>query len=141
VPENKVVIRAGIPGMEDGSAEGEHRYPTNTSDFVKLLREEGFNVDYEHEKLERTLVGYKAFDVWVPVLDFSLNVLANIPANIVATTIMNYFRATKRDLKDATLHVEYSVRKKNGDVIKFRADGASSDVLKAIEQFDRDVRA
>ncbi|MEV7046624.1 hypothetical protein [Amycolatopsis sp. NPDC051061] len=138
--ENKVVVRAGVPGKDDGSAEGEHHYPTSTSDFVKLLRELGFSVDYEHEKSQRALVGYKAFDVWVPVLDFGLNVLANIPANIVATTIMNYFHATKRNVQDSVLHVEYSVHKKNGDVVKFKADGAGPDVLKAIEQFDRNVR-
>lgn len=138
--ENKIVVRAGVPGMDDGSAEGEHRYPTSTSDFVKLFREQGFSVDYEHEKSDRTLVGYKAFDVWIPILDFSLNVLVNIPANIVATIIMNYFHATRRDVKDSTLHVEYSVRRKNGEVVKIKADGAGPDVLKAIEKFDRDAR-
>ncbi|MEC3980418.1 hypothetical protein [Amycolatopsis sp. H20-H5] len=138
--ETKVVIRAGVPGMDSERANGEHRYPASASDFMKLLREQGFSVEYEHERAERTLVEFKAFDVWVPVLDFTLNVLANIPANIVATAIMNYFHAMRRDVKDSILHVEYSMRKENGDVVKFKADGAGSDVVEAIKAFDLDIR-
>jgi hypothetical protein len=63
VTVNEVVIRAGIPGMQVLEDTGEHVYPADTSDFVKLLREQGFNVLFEHEKSRRTLVGHKSYEV------------------------------------------------------------------------------
>lgn len=137
---NEVMIRAGIPGMQDPEDDGEHRYPGGTSDFVKLLREQGFTVSYEHDKSERTLVGYKAFEVWLPILDFTANIAANIPANIVATLILNYFQNLRESPDDSILHVKYSMRDKKGKAVEFEANGRGADVLKAIEKFDRNVR-
>ncbi|MEU0536171.1 hypothetical protein [Amycolatopsis tolypomycina] len=127
--------------MSDDRASGEHRYPASTSDFVKLLREDGIQVEYEHEKSQWTLVEYKSFDVWVPILDLSLNVAANIPANIIATMIMNYVKKVlRRDVKNANLHVNVSIRKKNGTVAKFEASGPGPEVLEALKVFEHDAR-
>ncbi len=134
------MVRAGIPGMQDPEDNGEHRYLGGTSDFVKLLREQGFTVSYEHDKTERTLVSYKSFDVWMPILDFTASVATNIPANIVATLILNYFQNMKESPEDSTLHVKYSMRNKKGKIVEFEANGRGADVLKAIEKFDSDVR-
>ena len=138
--ESKVVIRAGIPGMQDPEDQNEHHYPAGTSDFVKLLREQDFTVLYEHDKSERTLVSHKAFDVWLPILDFTANVVANVPANIVSTLILNYFRAMKQRPEDSTLHVKYLMRDKKGTVVEFEANGPGADVLQAIERFDSNAR-
>lgn len=134
------MVRAGIPGMQDPEDNGEHRYPAGMSDFVKLLREQEFAVSYEHDKSERTLVGFKAFEVWLPILDFTASVVTNIPANIVATLILNYFQNMKESPEDSMLHVKYSMRNKKGKVVEFEANGRGADVLKAIEKFDSNAR-
>lgn len=133
--KTEVVVRAGIPGMQaDPEGNGEHRYPADVSDFVKLLRERGCIVSYEHEKPERTLVEFKAFEIWMPILDFTANVAANVPANIVSTLILDYLQIMKREPKDTTLHLKYLRRDTKGNVVEFEADGRGPDVLKAIEE-------
>jgi predicted transcriptional regulator len=137
--EVKVLIRASA--RDQGETGELALYPVSTSDVVKLLRQEGAIVEYEHEKGQRALLERRSVEIWLPILDFSMNVLANIPANIAATVIMNYVKKVRgRDLKDTLLHVEIIVRDKEGNEKQVRLDGAGHDVVAALEKVDSDLR-
>lgn len=138
--ERRVLVRSGVPGMDGDDADGEHLYPSATSDFVKLLQERGFTVEYEHERSDRTPVSYKAAELWLPILDFTMNVAANIPANIVATLIMDFFQGSRRKLGKSILHVKYTMRDKDGEIVEFEANGEGSYVLDAMKEFDENAR-
>ncbi|WP_431896331.1 hypothetical protein [Micromonospora haikouensis] len=132
----EVQVRAGVPGtgvyqLEDGR----YAYPTMTTDVVKLLKSHGFTVTYDHERQERVLVSHNAADAWLPVLVFAQSVLANIPANIISTIIMQYFG--EMAFKKTNLHVKFAVTAPDGSEKNFEAHGPGQEVVEAINAFQR----
>lgn len=136
----EILVRAGIPGAEEDSSSEKPQYPISTVDFTKIARSHGLEVKYEHEGSERSFISLKSFDVWLPILDFTANVGANIPANIVATLIMDFFRARGQKAEDAVLHVKYLTKDKNGTERKFEGSGPGEQVLASIREFEKNVR-
>ena len=131
-----VEVRAGIPGIGlEQLEDGRYSYPSLTSNFVKLFRNNGFTVTFDHERAQRVEVSHNAADAWLPVLAFSQAVLANIPANIISSIIMNFFGAA--GIKRTTLHVKFVVVSSDGSVEKFEAHGPGDDVVEAIDAFQR----
>jgi hypothetical protein len=137
--EVTVVVRAGLPGDDPKEPSDEKRYLSGTSDFVKLLRERGYSVSYEHDKADRELVMYQSADLWLPVFDFTMNVAANIPASIIATMIMDYFGGVQSRVTAAKLKVKYYTRDSTGAVRKFKASGSGDHVIRVMETFEREI--
>ncbi|SCG34177.1 hypothetical protein GA0070613_6479 [Micromonospora inositola] len=114
---------------------GRYAYPATTSDIAKLLRLNGFAVTYDHERGERIQVSHNAADAWLPVLAFAQSVLANIPANIISTIIMQYFGEVGH--KEKNLHVKFVVTSSDGSEHNFEAHGPGQEVVEAINAFQR----
>ncbi|WP_143036162.1 hypothetical protein [Lentzea fradiae] len=131
-----VVIRAGIPASHQGRGQGEPIYPDSVTDVAKLLRQEGVEVSYEHDRDQRKILSLNSAEVWIPVLAFVTDVGVNVPANIVATMIVNYFGGRSRAEK-SVLHVEFEESTPDGSQRKFNASGPGALVLEAIDKFGR----
>jgi hypothetical protein len=132
----EVQIRAGVPGTGMYRLDsGRYTYPATTSDIAKLLKLNGFAVTYDHERDERIQVSHNAADAWLPVLAFAQSVLANIPANILATIIMQYFGEIGH--KEKNLHVKFVVTLPDGSERNFEAHGPAQEVVEAINAFQR----
>ncbi len=114
---------------------GQYAYPSTTTDIVKLLKANGFEISYDHDRHDRVEVSYNAADAWLPVLAFTQSVLANIPANILSTIIMQYFGAGRQTQKN--LHVKFIVTTPDGGEKNFEAHGPGQEVVEAINAFQR----
>jgi hypothetical protein len=136
--ELEVLVVSGVPGQPEFSTPDGYPYPASSTHFVKLLHEQDVAVRYEHEKVDRRLVSLNALELWAPLLVFMTDVGANIPANIIATTIMNYFGGRKKAEK-AILHVKFKVTNSEGKSLAFESNGPGRDVLDAIDRFGKNV--
>ncbi len=131
-----VEVRSGIPNVgTEKLDDGTFAYPRGTSDIVKILRERGFQVEYDRPKSERVVVSHNAAEVWLPILAFASNVLANIPANIISSVIMDYLAPLGLDR--SKLHVEFKVKNADGSEATFKADGSGPDVVRSIDAFQQ----
>lgn len=134
----QIIVESGFPGKPNYSTPDGHPYPSSASNVVKLLRQEGMQVEYAHEKSERRVVSLNALEVWLPILSFVGDVGANIPANIVATMIMNYFKGMKNGTSDTLLHLEYEFQDSKGNKAKFSASGSPEHVISALKEVKDD---
>jgi hypothetical protein len=130
----RVIIMAGLPDRPDYSVPNGHPYPLLTSDIVKLLRQQGLEVDYEHQPADRIAVSLNALELWLPILNFVGDVGANVPANIVANLITSYFRGSRLKQDNTVLHLEIRISSKKKEL---KASGRPEDVLAAVERFGK----
>lgn len=139
-PEADIVVLPGIPGRYGlgADAEVENPYPSSTSDFVKALRLEGFCVEYTVSRGDRSSVSINAADLWVPVLIFALQDVAQIPSEILTATILKVFGRWMSD--DSRLHVRFMQKGADGSIHEFESDGRASDVLRAMRDFGETYR-
>lgn len=126
------IVDTGIDQLDDGR----WAYPGTAADLVKLLREEGLNVDWAHVKSERAPVEHNAADVWLPILLFVREALASGAGEVMATAIMSLLGRNQAEI--STLHVKFLEKSKSGKTRRFEASGPGADVLKAMERFDRE---
>lgn len=134
-PKADIVVVPGIPGWAGSGADHgvENPYPSSTSDFVKALRLEGFRVQYTVSRGDRSPVSINAADLWVPVLIFALQDVAQVPSEVLSATILNVFGRWISD--DSRLHVHFMQQGADGAIHEFESNGRSSDVLRAMRVF------
>lgn len=134
-PEADILVVPGIPGWADTGADRgvENPYPSSTSDFVKEFRLEGFRVQHTVSRGDRSPVSINAADLWVPVLIFALQDVAQVPSELLSTAILKVFGRWLSD--DSRLHVRFMQKGADGTIHEFKADGRASDVLRAMQVF------
>ena len=134
-PEADIVVLPGVPGWADPGADYDvtNPYPSSTSDFVKVLRLEGFCVQYTVSRGDRSPVSINAADIWVPVLVFALQELVQVPSEILIAAILRVFG--KRISDDSRLHVHFMQKSPDGNIHEFKSDGQARDVLRAMQVF------
>jgi hypothetical protein len=131
-----VEIRAGIPNTKsERLKDGRYVYPDTTTDIFKLFRQHGFEVTYDQPRENRAIISLNAAEQWLPVLAFTQSVLANIPANLIAHVIQQYFGLER--LSSTELHVKFHVVAPNGAEEDFEAHGSGADVVEAINAFQQ----
>ena len=141
-----VAVLPGVPGMDGLSVDGRTPYPDSTQDFVKVLRERGLEAQFQDGRDERRYVTHKAYEAWLPVVQFGFDVLVAFQAGILADLLKDYlFGGVEGDGGDdrpgpAILHVDWRVTSSSGDERRIVADGDSEAVLEALEKFEREVR-
>lgn len=154
-----VTVLPGVPNMPGLKVDdGVVPFPDTTTDFVKLIRQRGIQVEYAVPKDQRVYVGHKAFELWVPILEFTQDLLMGIEGGLLVELLMSYIRPTTdpsrpEDLErfdedterehgaaPGLLHVEWHVSKPDGTRETFVANGGTDDVLDALKQFEQHVR-
>lgn len=135
-------------------------YPDSTHDVVKLLREFGFAVEFIEPADDRRYVGHKAFELWMPVLAFTVDVLSNFSAGILVELVKAYIEPYYGETPDKAqelesgneveeaqvvggtgiLHVDWRVTTANGHEEQFVANGSADEVLKSLGRFEKHVR-
>jgi hypothetical protein len=131
-----VLVLPGIPGNRERLDDGRGAYPDTTVDVVKLLREQGISVDYAEAADQRAELTYKADDVWLPVLLWTSDALANGAGSLFADMIIQLLGQRRAERK--VLHVKTEVETRDGEKRKFEGDGPGADVLKALREFDKE---
>jgi hypothetical protein len=134
-----VTILPGVPGMPELRVDDGVPYPESTVDFVKVLRHQGVEVEYDVPRDQRRYVGHKAYELWLPIVLVAREVLVALEAGILVEWLKSYLPADQA--KNPTLlHVDWRVRDESGTENRFRADGAAPDVLDALDVFERGIR-
>lgn len=131
-----VLVLPGIPGNRGRLDDGRGAYPDTTVDIVKLLRERGISVDYVEAANRRAELTYKADDVWLPVLLWTSDALANGAGSLFAEVIIQLLGQRRAERK--VLHVKTEVETRDGEKRKFEGDGPGADVIKALREFDKE---
>lgn len=159
-PTPDVTILPGVPNMTGLTVDdGVIPFPDTTADVVKLLRQRGFSVEYSVPRNQRIYVGHKAFELWLPILEFTRDLLISIEAGLLVELLKSFVqpaadpirpkvleRGTEDDVVDpedstpAILHVEWHVAKPDGERQIFVANGSMPDVLDALARFEQNVR-
>lgn len=141
-----VTVLPGVPDMEGLSVDGQTPYPDSTQDFVKVLREHGLQAEFRDGRSERRYVTHKAYEAWLPIVQFGFDVLMAFQAGILADLLKDYlFGGSGADDGDertgpAILHVDWRVTSSSGDERRIVANGRPEAVLEALDKFDREVR-
>lgn len=134
-------------------------FPDSTSDFVKLVLERGISVNYSVPRDQRIYVGHKAFELWLPILEFTRDLLIGIEGGLLVELLKSYLHPaddrrpaeiaeikTKDAAADpkasapAILHVEWHVIRPDGERQTFIANGGESSVFDALARFEDHVR-
>jgi transcriptional regulator with XRE-family HTH domain len=130
-----VLVLPGIPGKRERLDDGRGAYPASTTDIIKLLREQGVTVDYIEPSNRRAELTYHAADIWLPVLLWASDAIANGAGSLFAHAIIQLLGA--RRAERSVLHVRCGRKTGEGDIRWFKADGPGADVLKALREFDK----
>jgi hypothetical protein len=128
-----VVVLPGIPGKREHLEDGRGAYPTTTVDVMKLLEEQGLRVSHAEPEERRAELTYHAADVWLPVLLWTSDALANGAGSLFAHVIIQLLG--QRQAERSVLHVKCG---RQGDSRWFEAHGPGRDVLKALREFDKE---
>ena len=132
-----VRVLAGLPRSLTTPDGVDVVYPDTTIDMIKVMREVGLNVEFADPEAARTLVGHKAFDVWLPILEFSSTLLGGTASILLANLIQRYF-----DNRDAVpvAHISWRVGMSDGSYEEFDFDGPSDLAVEAATVFETNLR-
>ena len=88
---SSVAVLPGVPNMGGLTVDdGIVPFPDTTVDFVKILRAHGLNVEFTVAREDRRYVGHKAFELWLPILEFSRDVFIAIGGGLLVEAIKTY---------------------------------------------------
>lgn len=168
---SSVAVLPGVPNMRGLTVDdGIVPFPDTTVDFVKVLRARGLKVEFTVARDDRRYVGHKAFELWLPILEFSRDLFIAIGGGLLVEAIKTYLdprteqtdtpelQESEGDTQPATsepenrsfappegatpaiLHIEWHVTKPGGQRDTFVANGSAPDVFRALEEFEQRVR-
>jgi hypothetical protein len=142
-----VTVLPGVPGMERLRVDDDRTpYPDSTQDFVKVLREHRLEATFLDDREDRRYVTHKAFELWLPILQFSIDAFLALQAGILGDLLKAYlFGGSDREGGEdasapAILHVDWRVKSSSGDTQRIVADGSPKAVLEALDRFERGLR-
>jgi transcriptional regulator with XRE-family HTH domain len=131
-----VLVLPGVPGKAKRLDDGRGAYPASTVDIMKLLREQKVAVEFVEPPNRRAELTYHAADIWLPVLLWTSDAVANGAGSLFAHAIIQLFG--QRRAERSVLHVRCGRQTAEGDIRWFEADGPGSEVLKALREFDKE---
>jgi hypothetical protein len=129
-----ITICRGVPGAVV-SKEDEALLPIETIDMVKVIRERGFNPVFEDADDDRRYVSHNAADVWLPILQFTVQFLIGTGGGLFSMLIWDLLG--KDEAEKGILHVEERVIDTDGVQHVLRATGKGEDVLRALDEFEK----
>lgn len=157
---SSVSVLPGVPNMAGLTVDDSVvPFPDSTSDFVKLIRERGISVNYSVPRDQRIYVGHKALELWLPILEFTRDLLIGIEGGLLVELLKAYLHpeddrrpteitegntehptADPKTSVPAILHIEWHVSRPDGELQTFIADGSETSVLHALARFEDHVR-
>jgi len=146
--QGTVVVLPGVPNM-DGLVvdDGRVPYPDTTPDFVKILRRHGLTVTFSEPREDRRYVTHKAFELWLPIVNFVFDALLALEAGILAELLKDYLYGEPDDgggdaqaPEPGILHIDWRVSRSDGTAEEFKANGSPAAVLEAVGEFEKHLR-
>lgn len=130
-----VRILQGVPGRATPAEPQElGLYPSTTPDVAKLLRMQGLNVDFEHDRMHREYLTLHAAEHWLPIVEVSSRFLRDANGRMFTRLVEDF---TRVDGQDSILHVRFRIRNDDESVREFSADGPARDFLVALGNFEK----
>lgn len=131
------VVFPGVPRLRTPAVD-EDPYPTATIDVIKILRSEGVKVDYVDPARPRVTVDLKAAEVWLPIVVFTSEALANGLGGVLTAACLELVGKARGG--KTRLHARVGrMRTEDVEIEWLDVDGSADAALEAIERFfDRD---
>ncbi len=133
--ELPVLVCPGLPRDLSKPTDVQVVYPDTTTDMVKILRARGYRVAFVDPDAAKTLVGHKAVDVWLPILEFGSALIATAGGEVLATLILDYFKA--RHSSTPVAHISWHVTMPDGQSEAFEYDGPSDQAAESARVFEK----
>ena len=128
-----VAVVAGLAGWGETVPGSETpALPNTTPDVIKLLREQGLQVEMAVDRNQASEVSLNNADLWVPVVIFAADVAAGGGGSLLADALRHLVPLPRR--RSTNLHVRFGTETRKGKVSWFEAHGPAQDVLDAIER-------
>jgi len=137
----QVTVVAGMPtrqGRHPGNV-----MPGATTAFVKLLREQGFEVDFAVLKEDREYVDLNSAEIWLPVLLFAAGPVWDATIQSLIGAIKSFFAGRRVEADEefefpaGTLHVKCAFEEVGGSRREFDAHGPAAEVVKSLREFGK----
>lgn len=135
----KIIVVPGMP-MEQGS-QSQSTFPSSTTNFVKLLREQGLDVEVTVPKEDREYLDLNAAEVWLPVLIFTAQPIWDMAVIAVVGAIKSYFAGRKVDgaeevdLPAGVLHLRCTFEEPDGSRREFDGHGPPAGIVESLKAF------
>lgn len=133
-----VLVLPGLPPNLSGPEDEKYVYPSSTLAFVKAMRSEGVAIELAVPRDEAVFVSHNSVDIWLPMLEFSLAMLAGAGGNLISSMITNAF---KRDSDGVRAHIDWRVKEPDGTTHRFKFTGAPKAAARAAELFEASLRS
>lgn len=108
---------------------------------MKLLKEQGFDVEIAVPKNDREYVGLNSAEIWLPLLVFAAQPAWDLTVLSLIGAIKSFFIRRRVDgtedieLPPGLLHLKCSFEQADGSRRAFEAHGPPSDVVKSLKAF------
>ncbi|WP_292721928.1 hypothetical protein [Microbacterium sp. 13-71-7] len=131
-----IVVTPGLPEDLSRPNDMQDVYPSSTLTFVKALRSAGYPVWIANREDVRE-VSHHSSEVWLPVANFGLDVLAGGMGNVLAGILMQLFThaSSRRD----KVHIRWNVQASDGTVHEFAFDGDAETGIASARVFERSL--
>jgi hypothetical protein len=127
------IVLPGVPGVDTPGVD-EDPYPASTIDVIKILRAEGIQVDYAQPTRPRVSVDLKAAEVWMPIVVFTSEALANGLGGVLTAAFLEI--VGKARAGRTRMHARVGrMRSDDIGVEWLDVDGPAEAALEAIERF------
>jgi hypothetical protein len=132
-----IVVVPGLPGTLSSPEDGSPAYPSSTLAFVKILSSAGYPIRVATPESLRE-VSHHSAEVWLPVAEFGLQVLAGGAGNVLADIIMRVLPPLPRRLKTVA-HIRWNVQAPDGSTHEFTFDGDAQSAIEVARVFERSL--
>ncbi len=136
VDPSAIVVMPGLPGSLTSPESGRPGYPSSTLVFVKVLRSAGYPIRVAPPEEVREL-SHHAADIWLPIAEFGLQVLAGGAGNVLSDVLMRVFGAFPRST--AIAHIQWKVQAPDGSTHEFKFDGNGETAVETARAFERSL--
>lgn len=127
------VVFPGVPRVDTPDVD-EDPYPSATIDVIKILRSEGVKVDYADPSRPRVTVDLKAAEVWLPIVVFTSEALANGLGGVLTAAFLEM--VGKARAGKTRLHARVGrIRSDDLEIAWLDVDGPADAALEAIDRF------
>ncbi|MCR2792776.1 hypothetical protein NQ156_06830 [Microbacterium sp. zg.Y625] len=132
---NSIVVVPGLPNSLSRPDGDDAVYPGSTLAFVKVLRGDGYPVRVATPDKIRE-VSHHSAELWLPLAEFGLAVLAGGAGNVLADILMRLMPPPRRS---TTAHIRWKVQGKDGVAHDFSFDGDGDAAIEAARAFERSL--